>query len=219
VIYANDWRKKEVQAERDEARAQGLIPLLDKDMVHVEAIVKALRERTKAVAADPPLFTAGAMEKTLAWTENAVACRARLDWLRDDRTAIDDLKTTSRSANPATWGRQLYSMHYDVQAAFYLRGLKALDLEETRNGVETGRIPAVYRLAIVETTPPYALSIMSLSPAGMALANAKVDRALMLWKRCLETNEWPAYRQQVAIAEPPSWAEEQFWASVDRDEA
>jgi hypothetical protein len=208
VVAADSWRTKAAQESRDLARADGLIPLLDKDMIHVEKMVAALRQRVSAVESDPPMFADGLMEHTLLWNEDGVACRARLDWLRDDRLAIDDLKTTSRSANPQTWARQLYSMNYDLQAAFYIRGVRAL-------GVTSD---PVYRLAVIEKSPPYALSILTLSPAGLALAHAKVDRALLIWKRCMEMDHWPAYPQKVATAEPPSWAEEQFWASMEGEE-
>ncbi len=210
-VLENDWRKKVAQEQRDEIRALGKIPLLSKDMDHVLKMVDALRARVADIEAEPPIFGgAGFAEQTLVWNEDGVACRSRLDWMHQDYTAIDDLKTTSVSANPQKWARQLYSMNYDVQAEFYERAVTAFAATMSPQAVTP-----VYRLAIIEKQPPYALTVMQLSPAGRVLAQAKVDRALLLWKRCLESGVWPGYPQTVATAEPPAWAEEQFWASME----
>jgi hypothetical protein len=211
VVLADSWRTKAAQEQRDEARDLGYLPLLEKDMIAVEHMVEQLRLRVADIEAEPPIFGGpGFAEQTLVWNEDGVACRSRIDWMHQDYTAIDDLKTTSVSANPQKWARQLYSMNYDVQAQFYERAVTALAATQSPRFVTP-----VYRLAIIEKQPPYALTVMQLSPAGRVLANAKVDRALLLWKRCLESGVWPGYPQTVATAEPPAWAEEQFWASME----
>jgi hypothetical protein len=127
VVDAPNWRTKAAKEARDEARAAGLIPLLPGQWTEVQAMVQAVREQLAEHEADPPLFTDGKPEQTLVWEEDGVLCRARLDWLRDDVRAIDDLKTTSRSAHPAAYSHALFGVGGDVQAAFYLRGVRALD--------------------------------------------------------------------------------------------
>jgi hypothetical protein len=203
-----DWRKKEVQEERDQARAEGLVPLLAHEWVNVSAMLTALREQLPRIDASPPLFRDGDAEQTLLWTERGVACRARLDWLHKDFSAVDDLKTAGRSANPFVWTRStMWSMGADIQTAFNLRGVKAV------SSVDAG-----FRFVVIETSPPYALSVISLAPDALALANAKIDRALEIWKRCLETDEWPAYPRQVCYAEAPPWAEAEFLTQQAVDE-
>ena len=105
------------------------------------------------------MFTNGLPEQTLVWIEQLpddpsadVWCRARLDWLRPG--AIDDYKSTSATANPETWTRTMFSAGFDLQAAWYLRGLRQLtDLDD-----------AIFRFAVQETYPPYALSVIALGP-------------------------------------------------------
>lgn len=197
IVGALDWRTADAKAMREEARAEGKIPLLSAQWQEVQRMCEAVREQLDALDVDPVPLTDGKPEQTLVWEEQGILCRARLDWLRDDRAAIDDLKTTSASANPEAWTRRtLWDMGADIQAAFYLRGLAALG-EKVRD----------FRWIVVETYPPYALSVVSLTPQAFELADAKVEYALNLWKRCLEADDWPGYPIQVAYAEAPGWHE------------
>lgn len=206
VVYADDWRTKDARAARDQARGDGLIPMLQKDWVRVEMMAEAVRAQIARRDDEPPLFDAGKPEQTLVWNERGVTCRARLDWLRDDHVAIDDLKTTGRSANPMQWSRNtLWSIGADIQVAFYLRGLKRL----------TG-VDAVFRYVLVENVPPYGVSVVSMAGSALEIGNAKVDRALERWKWCLEHDEWPGYPSPVYYAETPGY-EELRWMEADAE--
>lgn len=208
VIDANDWRTKDAKEARTASRQAGRIPLLPPQAAAVTEMVAAAREQLADHTADPPLFTDGKPEQTLVWAEgNGVVCRARLDWLRDDFTAIDDLKSTSASAEPSRWTRTMYGMGSDVQVAFYRRGVEKL----------TGVTPA-FRYAVVETYPPYVLSVVDLAPSALALAEAKVDAAIEIWADCLTNDFWPGYDQRVASIELPTW-EEMRWLEREAMEA
>ena len=206
VIDAPDWRTKAAKEARDEARAAGLVPLLAHQHENVRSIVAAAREQLEVFDAAPGLLVDGKPEQTIVWEENGVLCRSRLDWLHDDHTAIDDVKTTSRSANPDGWSRSLFNFGGDVQAALYLRGAKAV----------TG-VDAVFRWAVVETTYPYALSVLTPGPDVLALADAKVDTAIRVWRDCLERNHWPGYPTRVCTVELPPWEEPRFLEMRDRE--
>jgi len=143
VVDADDWRKKSAQEERIEAREQHLIPLLAREWEKVQAMTSAVRDQLAQFDHQPALLTAGKPERMLVWEDEGVACRAMLDWLHDDCTAIDDLKTTKASANPYMWARRtLWSIGADVQVAFYLRGLKKLTASD-----------AEFRYIVAETSP------------------------------------------------------------------
>jgi hypothetical protein len=199
-----DWRTSAAKEARELSRAHGRIPLLVKQADEVTAMVDAVATQIAQLDVDPLPLVAGKPEQTMVWQENGVACRARIDWLHDDLSAIDDVKTTSRSANPESWSRTLFGIGCDVQAAFYLRGIRAI----------TGQTPA-WRWLVIETASPFALSVVAPGPDVLALADAKVDRALELWRRCLETDTWPAYPRQVCYAELPPWEEARFLARED----
>jgi hypothetical protein len=200
VIDAKDWRTKAAQEARDEARANGLIPLLPDQAERVLAMVAAAREQILTHTAQPSLFADGKPEQTLVWEDDhGVVCRVRVDWLHDDYTAIDDLKTTSASADPGKWTRTLYGMGADLQVAMYIRGVERL----------TGMKPA-FRYVVCETYPPHALSVVDLAPAALALAEAKVQKAIDLWAWCLDADSWPGYDRRVASIELPTF-EEMRW--------
>ena len=192
-----DWRTNEAKAHRDASRAAGLIPMLEKDWQRASQMVEAIRDQLAARDDDPPLFDAGKPEATIVWREkNGVLCKARLDWLHDSMACIDDLKTTGVSGNPHDYGRRTFwSIGADVQARFYQRGIKAL----------TGELPD-FRFTVAETSQPFCLSVIDLAPSAVELADQKIDTALELWKRCLETDSWPGYDERVASVEV-TWQE------------
>jgi hypothetical protein len=213
IVDYPDWRTNAAKALRDEARAEGRLPLLAKHAEAVRAMIAAAGSQLNALEVDPPLFVDGAAEQTLIWQEGNVMCRARLDWLHDDFGAIDDYKTTTSTAHPERWSRRLFEQGCDIQAAFYLRGLCA-----ALPG-EAGPADAEFRLVVQETYPPYALSVISLAPAALELANAKVEYAIGLWQRCLETDTWPGYPTEVCYAELPAWEETRWLEKEAREHA
>jgi hypothetical protein len=205
VYLGPDWRTKDARDFRDEARAQGQIPLLLEQAGNVRSMVAEARDQLARHRARPPLFADGKPEQTLIWEdEHGVMCRARLDWLHDDYEAISDYKTTSASADPEKWTRTMYGMGADIQVAWYIRGVERL----------TGTRP-LFRYCVQETYPPYALSVIDLAPSALAFAEQKVEIAIRLWADCVESDSWPGYSQFVASIEIPTWAEMQW---LDREQ-
>lgn len=207
VVDADDWRTKAAKEQRDLARAEGKVALLARHYDQVQDMLEAVTAQFGRFDVTPPLFAAGKPEQTLVWDEQGVTCRARLDWLHNDYSAVDDFKTCGRSAKPDSWVRTMYGIGGDVQAAFYLRAVRAVSGKD-----------AQFRFVVAETAPPYAVSVVSLAPSALTLANEKVDHALKLWRRCLETNEWPAYANAVAYAELPAYEEMRWLERHDLEE-
>jgi len=58
VVNAADWRTKAAKQQRDQAYADGKIPLLADDADRVSTLLVALREQLPGITADPPLFAA-----------------------------------------------------------------------------------------------------------------------------------------------------------------
>jgi hypothetical protein len=195
-VDAIDWRTKDAKTAREWARENRMTPLLTADWENVQAMVEAGRKQLAEFDIDPIPFTDGTPEQTIVWSEpNGVCCKARPDWIHTGNVAVSDYKTTSRSANPESWARStLYTIGADVQVAFYSRGLERL----------TGVRPE-WRYVVQETFPPFALSVISLGPDVLELGNAKLDRAIEIWARCLETNEWDGYPRRVCWAAAPAW--------------
>jgi hypothetical protein len=187
VLDYPDWRTKAAKEARDAARDQGAVPIL----AHHHATLAAAAE---GIARGMPVLPPGSPEATLIWQEGETWCRARVDWLPADATKpLYDLKTTGLSASPAAWQRKLAS-DYCIQAAWYLRGARALGLR-----------PADFLFIVAETTPPYGVSTMACAPSLMAYAEREIERAMAVWRRCLALGEWPGYPRATAYVEAPSW--------------
>lgn len=202
TVDAKDWRTKDARAHQEASRAAGLIPVLERDWLRTQEMVGALRDQLAARDDDPPLFADGKAEQALIWEQEGVTCRSLLDWLRDDFSVIDDLKTVPTkggSANPRIWERTFWGIGADVQAVFYRMGVKAL----------TGKTPD-FRFAVVESRPPYALSVIDLAPPVIDLATRKIEHAMRVWRDCLDRDEWPAYDKRVYSIELDWRQEERF---------
>lgn len=194
VVAAPDWRTKEAQTRRDAARLAGKMPLLREQWDRVVELSAAIGPQLSQLEPPRPFSTpTGKPEQTLIWQEHGLWCRARPDWLHDDHRTVDDLKTTT-VANPIVFSRVLFGLGYDIKAAWYQRGMKAV------LGVETN-----VRFIVVETEPPYAVSCVALGPEALALAHKKIDYALGVWRTCLETNVWPGYPTATCYSDVPPW--------------
>lgn len=207
VFTYDTWQSKAAKEGRAEARAHGRTPMLGKDWDKVQEMVLALEDGLDKLKINPPLFAEGKPELTLLWEEAGVHCRARLDWLSNDHTIIDDLKT-SHNANPDNWTRRtMWDIGADLQVAFYRRGVKAL----------TGTAPD-FRFVVIEAKPPFEFAVVSVEPEALAFAEAKVDKALALWKCCLDKDEWPGYPKDICYATLPPWLETQWLEREAREE-
>jgi hypothetical protein len=207
VVHEDSWRKDVAKEAREYARSIGKVPLLAAKREEVMAMVEAVRKQLAEHDAQPPLFTDGKPEFTLLWEEDGVALKARLDWLRNDLETIDDLKTTSRSADPDAYARNLFSVGGDVQAAFYRRAALA-----------TAGVAPRFRWVVVETSPPFALSVITPGADMLALGEAKVEWAIERWRICMATGRWVGYGTDLHVAEMPTWEEAKWLEREAREE-
>jgi hypothetical protein len=195
IVEADNWTTKAAKAERDEAREAGITPILAHRYAELEECADAAREQIGFHAEASDALRDGEPEATVIWRDGVALCRARVDWLKHDPHApLVDLKSTSASADPAAWERYLIN-DYAFQAAFYCRGVERI------RGVR----PAGMWFVVVETAPPYAISVVTPAPSLMDLAERQVEEAIRTWSECQRTNRWPGYPPQVAHVEAPHW--------------
>jgi len=134
-------------------------------------------------------------EMTLIWRADNVWCRARPDAINRRLRVMLHYKTTQGSAQPDAFIRGIMeSGGYDVAMAFYSLGARAVGLDDWQ-----------HVLLAQEQAFPHACSLISLDPAKWGIADAKVDRALVLWEQCVRTNRWPGYSSQIHYASPTPW--------------
>ena len=189
-----DRRTKEGKeaAARFEEATQG------KTLITPDELATLSRVRA-AVLAHPgaaQLLQQGEAELSAFWTDSAtgMACRCRPDWFNG--TAIVDLKSCV-DASSRGFSRAIANFGYDVQAAFYVDGIRSV----------TGReLPFLF--VAVEKEAPHAVAVYRADPEILDIGRKKYQAALQLLKWCQESGTWPAYQPagEVELISLPRWA-------------
>lgn len=184
-------------AEAWEAANAGKIPLTEDQVLAIGAMVDAVRAHVGAAR----LLAHGVAEMSGFWIDpdTGIECKCRPDFTSlagETIVCIVDVKTTT-DASAEGFSRAIASLGYDVQAAFYQDGLKAL----------TGRSIPFYFVA-VEKDPPYAVAVYEAAEDVIEVGRRKYRGALQLLKWCRDNDSWPAYQPNGEIEEIslPRWA-------------
>jgi hypothetical protein len=200
AIDAPDYRTKAAQAERDAVRDAGKVPLLDHEVKTVLGMADALRAHPVAAAL---IEWPGKPERSLFRQDKAtgVWLRSRIDWLPQPtaggRMTIPDYKTTV-SAEPLAFGRSVARYGYFQQAAWYVDMVLALGLAEDVHFVFLAQ----------EKTAPYLVTVFELDEYSLELGRKRNRKAIDLFARCVERDEWPTYAAGVETLTVPVWADD-----------
>lgn len=194
VVNFADYRSKQAQAVRDEAKVAGKLPVL----VHQASDIGAMVTTAKAaLAACSDLKGIGNLlaEQTICWEDSGARLRCRPDWISEDWRVVLSYKTTRASAEPDAFLRTLLGAGYETQAAFEVAGVTALSGTEPK-----------YIWVVQEVEAPFAVSLLGLSPALAALGAGKYRAAVQLWAHCMARDVWPSYPPRICWLDPPPWA-------------
>jgi hypothetical protein len=200
ILPFEDFRKKEAQAARDAAKADGLIVFLEREYRSMVGCVPFVKSELQRAG----YYFFGTSETTMIWEADGVMCRCRADHLEENEGWIIDLKFTG-NANPAELEREIIKMDYHVQAAAEIEALETLrpDLE--------GRVRFVD--VFIEVGDDNRVEVVDIehSESMLQLGRARWNRARKIWQECLASNEWPGYKKHTGKREPllahaPLWA-------------
>lgn len=197
VINADSYRTKLAQELRDAAREAGKFPILEKDYDAVYEMANVAHDAIRRCDDLGGLtLKHGNAEQTIIWTDGGIYCRARPDWLSEDRKVMLDYKSTATSANPEEWQRTMLNGWGDLQPAFYLEG----------NTATGGAEDAVFIWLVQEVTAPFACSFIGVAPELLELGRAKAAKAKAIWRECIQSGNWPGYPSRIHWLTPPAWA-------------
>jgi len=194
-----DRRTKEgkAAAEAWEAENAGKTALTVDQMAAIEKMVASVRSHVGAAN----LLASGVPEMSGFWTDpdTGIQCKCRPDFLTmegETITGIVDVKTCG-DASAEGFARAIATLGYDVQAAFYQDGIRAL----------TGRVIPFYFIA-VEKEAPHAVAAYQASDEVIRVGRAKYRGALQLLKWCQEHGAWPGYQPngEIETITLPRWA-------------
>jgi len=197
-IPYDDWRSARSREMREEAEAEGKIPLLSRD---VAAAFAMANQAAITLATSPDLAGLGetCSERTYWWEESrdepTAYMRCRPDMVSADGAIIISYKTTAQNPHPDAYFKTLLNAGYELQAAFEIVGVETI--EGTRG--------AKYVWLVQENEPPFACSLIGMSPMLRHLALSRFDQAVTRWADALATDRWPAYPNRIAYPEVPAW--------------
>jgi hypothetical protein len=184
----NSWTTEVTKAEVKAVREAGMTPIRPDDAVTIEAMAAKLRQHPIAGQLFQP--GRGVAEQVLVWERAGVMCRAMIDWRTWDKTGralVIDYKTTA-CAEPAALSRSVDQYGYHQQGEFYSSGVESLELNN-------GQGPA-FLLVFQEKTPPYQVAVVQLDDDAMTWGMRLNQKALDVYRRCVEADAWPGYTDE-----------------------
>lgn len=192
IVQADDWRTKAAKEQRFAARAQGKTALLERHHGAVMLMVKAAQEfiASSEIAED---WADSDSEVTGICNEGSVWMRCRFDRIRKSRRWIGDYKSTE-DVSPEGFSRQIVRMGYHLQDAFYRRVTRNLGITGPR-----------FAFLAQSVEPPHECSLHACDPSLIEIADAQVERAIGLWRQCVQTKNWPSYGGRIHYALPTNW--------------
>jgi hypothetical protein len=124
------------------------------------------------------LFKCGTFQEELYWNDEQywLDCRAKLDWLSNDKKLIIDIKTCA-SVEGLYWDIIKYG--YDIQAAMYIRAIKQLY-----------NIDAEFVFIFISKTHPFNIKKVKLSKDVLIEANKKLEYGFDLYCTYKLNNKW-----------------------------
>jgi hypothetical protein len=156
--------------------------------------VAAMRESVMANQYARALLDSGKPEVSIFWEEDGIEAKARIDWLCDAHDVIFDLKT-AKDASFDGFAKACGSYQYHVQHAWYVCG-----------GEKVGLGRRTFVFCVVESEPPYACALYQLDDEAVMAAEARVSRALNIYRECQSSNTWPGYEASIQQLSLPRWA-------------
>jgi hypothetical protein len=189
-----DARTKAGKAAKTDIEASGKEVVSYKDWLTISEMAMAIMRNKTA----RDLLKDGESEISGYWPDPRypdILCKCRLDWINKPKRVIVDIKkTTDARQHPFT--ALGYRLGYHMEAAWYLYGATQITRIEHRD----------FYFICVEDTPPYAVQVYKAGDEMISEGLLDCARALEIYKRCLDTDNWPAYGDDVKDLGLPGWA-------------
>lgn len=158
-------------------------------------LISSIRSALKSHQIVEGLFRGGQTEVSAYGNLDGVFCRARCDYMKADHGMLVDLKTT-QDARPDEFIRSAYKYKYHIQAAYYL------DMFTLVTGIKFDK----FVFACVESTGDHGVQVYVADPDFIKRGREEYQKGLQIYRKCLKTNQWPGYEQQILNLTLPRWA-------------
>lgn len=159
-------------------------------------LAMAMREAVLRHKTARLIIEGGKPEVTMNWIDDrtGLKCKARADWWNEELGFAMDLKTTA-DASPGEFGRSVAVYGYNRQHCMYADGFRIL-----------GRPIRNYLILAVEKEKPHCVAVYHIDTSAEERGFQLLHRSMDKLARCVETNQWPGYSEDIAILTMPGWA-------------
>ena len=142
----------------------------------------------------------GEHEVSFFWVDEdtGLPCKCRPDSMNDKLHIVVDYKTCE-DAETETFMKNAIRLGYDVQASYYLDGVKANTGEDY-----------IFVFIAQEKKPPYAVNILQASDVFIKSGRETYKALLETYKECSENNNWYGYmgsENEINSLGVPKWIE------------
>lgn len=198
VLDDDNFRKQKTRDDRDDAYANGQIPVLPQDMDVVYDMMRALEAHEWAAA----LFERGTglAEPSLFWESDGVWKRSRPDFVSFRRhptthqLMIPEYKTAP-SAEKHKFTKHAYDLGYHQQAAWICDAAKGTNI------VPADEDPMLL-FVVQEKKAPYIVNVIEATPDALMWGRLLNAEAVDLYKRCRKSGRWPGYSDGIERMAP-----------------
>jgi hypothetical protein len=147
------------------------------------------------------------IEHEISWTDEITGakCRGRPDLVIPSLGIVADVKSC-RDASATPFVRSVAAMYYDIQAAYYIDGLRA-------NGIKVD----TWLWLAIEIVPPYLCAVYQINELDLVSAQAQYRRDLRVFQHCCDLDDWPGLDSSVQEITLPTWAAKQRAEALEVD--
>lgn len=193
----NKWKEAQLAADLD-----GKILLTEGDYDLAEKIAEPIikNEVVKSWITDPLFVAEASFFATDPETGAKIKCRP--DGYLPESGIVFDIKTT-QDASPDGFPREIRKYGYDLQAAFYLRCLRA-----------AGHKATAFIFVCVEKEAPYAVGLHALTDRYISAADLRVTDTLEKISKALVANSFTTDWPLINHVDLPRWQIEEPEADV-----
>jgi hypothetical protein len=198
----DDFRTNAAKTWRDDVRATGKIPVLAVDYAEAQIAAGYVRSRAaNGITVRSPFSPEAKHEVTAIWQDGDVFCRARYDVLISDADRCADIWDWKSTKDISDRGieKATANYRYDIQAAFYMRGLEAL-------GFKPHQLSFIF--VFFEPVAPFTVRRVVLSGEYLTQAKKEVSAAIAMWQECQKTQSYPVTPADTLTVEIPHYLSE-----------
>ena len=190
VIDADDWRLKDSREQRDESYEAGRAPLLRKDYERAQACAEAIYGHP---IARKLLDRRDHTEIAMMWDDRGVERKAKADGV-SGRIGFDVKSTID--AETKAFGRSAANFGYFTKDPYYRDAMRAcLDIDDPG-----------FLFVVVEHHPPHFVNVIEMTAEDVERGAQRNRRAIELFRKCRDADDWPAYGTGINTAHLPVWA-------------